>query len=97
MKPGPAGRRPSLAPHADAAPLTSRCSSLALQVRNIAGLLLEVGLGRLAACAIPDILAVRDRSKLPRVPCAPADGLHLAEIVYEQDIEEERVRAHDTA
>ncbi|NMB25517.1 MAG: tRNA pseudouridine(38-40) synthase TruA [Firmicutes bacterium] len=51
-------------------------------VRNIVGTLVEVGKGRLAVDAIPVILAARDRSKAG--PTAPAHGLYLFEVDYDE-------------
>lgn len=49
-------------------------------VRNMAGLLVAVGRGRLQPDDIPRILATRDRSKAPVT--APAKGLTLREVFY---------------
>lgn len=49
-------------------------------VRNVAGTLVEVGLGRRAAESLPALLQARDRAKAGRT--APARGLHLLRIVY---------------
>lgn len=51
-------------------------------VRNIVGTLIEVGHGRMEADAIPDILASRDRKNAG--PTAPARGLCLVEVFYEE-------------
>lgn len=50
-------------------------------VRNIAGLLVACGQGRIEPDAIPTILARRDRQALPSVT-APAAGLSLAAVRY---------------
>jgi tRNA pseudouridine38-40 synthase len=50
-------------------------------VRNLVGLLVRVGQGKLAASAVPGILEARDRAALP-CPCAPAQGLTLLEVLY---------------
>ena len=49
-------------------------------VRNIMGLLVEVGRGRLAPCAVPGLIAARDRALAPAT--APAHGLSLSEVYY---------------
>ena len=49
-------------------------------VRNIAGTLVEIGLGRWPADAMPNILASRDRSRAGTT--APAHGLFLVEVRY---------------
>lgn len=51
-------------------------------VRNLAGLLVWIGLGKLEAAAVPAIFAARDRRALPS-PAAPARGLTLMEVMYE--------------
>lgn len=51
-------------------------------VRNIAGTMLEVGLGRQPAAAMAGILASRDRSRAGRT--APPHGLVLREVLYSQ-------------
>jgi tRNA pseudouridine38-40 synthase len=50
-------------------------------VRNLSGLLLHVGLKKIAPEDIPGIMAARDRRALPS-PCAPACGLNLLEVIY---------------
>jgi tRNA pseudouridine38-40 synthase len=52
-------------------------------VRNLVGTMLEVGCGRLSAEAIPGILAARNRSAAG--PTAPARGLFLCSVEYEED------------
>lgn len=49
-------------------------------VRNIAGLLLEVGKGRADAADVAAVLARRDRAAAART--APADGLYLVDVRY---------------
>lgn len=51
-------------------------------VRNIAGLLVDVGLGRILPEAIPDLLARRDRRCIGKT--APAQGLCLEEIFFDE-------------
>ncbi len=50
-------------------------------VRIIAGTLVDVGRGRIAAGAVPDILASKDRTKAG--PTLPAQGLRLEWIRYD--------------
>ena len=49
-------------------------------VRNIVGTLVEVGIGRIPAFRVKEILAARDRQVAPGM--APAHGLYLAEVGY---------------
>jgi tRNA pseudouridine38-40 synthase len=49
-------------------------------VRNIAGTLVEVGLGRRAASSMAEILASRDRTRAGKT--APPQGLVLEEVFY---------------
>jgi tRNA pseudouridine38-40 synthase len=49
-------------------------------VRIITGTLVEVGMGRIAACDIPDIIKSLDRRRAGRT--APAHGLYLLEVYY---------------
>jgi len=49
-------------------------------VRNIAGTLVEVGLGRRSAASLAALLAVRDRRRAG--PTAPAAGLTLVRVRY---------------
>lgn len=51
-------------------------------VRNIAGLLVDVGLGRIEAASIPELLARRDRRCIGKT--APAQGLCLEEIFFDE-------------
>jgi len=51
-------------------------------VRTIVGTLIDVGQGRRPPGAIPDILASRDRRAAG--PCAPARGLVLERVFYEE-------------
>ena len=50
-------------------------------VRNLMGLLVWVGQGKIAVPDIPDILAAKDRRALPS-PSAPAQGLTLMRVFY---------------
>ncbi|MEE8111289.1 MAG: tRNA pseudouridine synthase A, partial [Acidobacteriota bacterium] len=52
-------------------------------VRTLAGTLLDVGKGRLEPEAIPEILAKRDRRSAG--PCAPAKGLTLEWVHYQEN------------
>ena len=52
-------------------------------VRNIAGLLVDVGLGRKSVARIPELLAAKDRKKIGKT--APAQGLVLEEIFFTPD------------
>lgn len=56
-------------------------------VRIIAGTLLQVGIGKLEADAMPEILEARDRKASG--PTAPACGLTLAALEYEDGLEPE--------
>jgi tRNA pseudouridine38-40 synthase len=49
-------------------------------VRTIAGTLVEIGRGRLAAAQMPEIVASRDRGRAG--PTAPARGLFLVAVEY---------------
>ena len=51
-------------------------------VRNVAGTLLEVGLGERPAGSLPALLAARDRTRAG--PTAPARGLTLVEVRYDE-------------
>jgi tRNA pseudouridine38-40 synthase len=53
---------------------------LQYMARNIAGSLVEVGLGRLSSRTIKDILLSRDRKRAGRT--APAQGLYLVRVTY---------------
>lgn len=53
---------------------------LQYMARNIAGSLVEVGLGRLRSRTIKDILLSRDRTRAGRT--APAQGLYLVRVTY---------------
>jgi tRNA pseudouridine38-40 synthase len=50
-------------------------------VRTMAGTLIDVGAGRIAAAALPGILAARDRRAAGMT--APAPGLSLVRIFWE--------------
>jgi tRNA pseudouridine38-40 synthase len=49
-------------------------------VRNIVGILIDIGRGALTPADIPRILAARDRSAAG--PTAPPQGLYLVEVIY---------------
>lgn len=51
-------------------------------VRNIAGLLVDVGLGRFAPSQVPDLIAARDRRVIGKT--APPQGLCLEEIFFNE-------------
>ncbi len=53
-------------------------------VRNVAGTLIEVGLGRRTAGSLPELLAARDRSAAG--PTAPARGLTLLRVHYAESL-----------
>ena len=53
-------------------------------VRTIAGTLIDVGRGRIAAEALPEILSARDRTLAG--PTAPAAGLFLARVLYPEPV-----------
>jgi len=59
-------------------------------VRNIAGALLEVGAGRKPAPWVGELLAARDRTK--GAPTAPAAGLYLTGVEYDERFGLEPVR-----
>jgi len=50
-------------------------------VRNMMGLLVYAGLGKIAPADVADMLAARSRTALPS-PTAPARGLTLARVIY---------------
>ena len=52
-------------------------------VRAMVGLLVETGRGRWSAASIPEIIASGDRRRSG--PTAPADGLYLFGVYYDQD------------
>lgn len=71
-----------LPPHLPRLRLTITANGFLKQmVRNIAGLLVACGSGRLAPAAVPALLAARDRQALP-TPTAPPQGLALARVTY---------------
>jgi len=49
-------------------------------VRIIAGTLVYVGLGKIAACEIPEIISSGDRTRAGKTP--PPEGLFLSEVYY---------------
>lgn len=63
------------------------------QVRNMVGVLLHVGRGKLAPGSIPDLLEKRDRSAMGAIKTAPAHGLTLETVFYPPDDELDAVRA----
>ena len=82
--------------------ITARARSfLYRQVRNIVGLLVAVGRARLDPAAVPAILAARKRTAAP--PTAPARGLYLTNVRYDDDkwIDDDRMagwqRSEDAA
>lgn len=77
------GERVVLAAHAR--------SFLHHQVRNLTGTLVQVGLGRLDADALPAILAARDRAAAG--PTAPACGLYLTGVAYDRHVGGEQLQA----
>lgn len=58
-------------------------------VRNIVGALQAVATGRLPPAAMKEILEARDRSVAPAM--APAQGLFLERVLYEEDLRREEV------
>ena len=52
-------------------------------VRNIAGLLVDIGLGRKSVAQVPELLAAKDRKRIGKT--APAQGLVLEEIFFTTD------------
>eukprot|EP00624_Nannochloropsis_granulata_P005992 evm.model.NODE_43026_length_43751_cov_20.433773.10 len=62
-------------------------------VRNIVGAITAVGMGRLPPGAIKDILEAKDRSAAP--PMAPAQGLFLERVLYEEDLGSEKEAMED--
>ena len=70
-----------LSPEPDLKRLTLAGSGfLRHMVRAVAGLLREIGRGRLPASALPEIILAGDRSRAG--PTAPPDGLCLARVIY---------------
>lgn len=62
-------------------------SFLYKQVRNMVGLLLEIGKGNLPTSSISDILASQSRDRLARLSAtAPARGLYLTSVNYDEDV-----------
>jgi tRNA pseudouridine38-40 synthase len=74
-------RRLELAPGIEALSFTAD-GFLTHMVRNIVGTLLEIARGRIAPARIGDILATRDRRRAG--PTAPAHGLCLQRVVYDE-------------
>ena len=58
---------------------------LRYMVRNIVGLLVEMGSGRRAPEEMPDVLEARDRGAAG--PTAPPHGLYLMQVDYDQRVE----------
>lgn len=58
-------------------------------VRNMVGLLLGVGMGRLSSEQLPELLAGLDRRRLPAT--APPDGLYLADVGYGSELAQRRI------
>lgn len=82
--------RPDLAllPHrASAAIQVEGEGFLKQMVRNMAGILFAVGRGRISADDIPALLELRDRSRLASCVTAPACGLTLTRVLYEEDLQ----------
>ena len=52
-------------------------------VRNIAGLLVDIGLGRKSANMVPSLLEAKDRRNIGKT--APAQGLVLEEIFFSNE------------
>lgn len=69
-------------PHAPLLRLTVTADGFLKQmVRNMAGLLVACGQGKIAPEAIPDLLAARDRRAVPSAT-APPQGLALVSVAY---------------
>lgn len=51
-------------------------------VRNMVGMLAAAASGKIAVDFIPQALALRDRSRLPFIVTAPAQGLTLSKVLY---------------
>lgn len=62
-------------------------------VRNIAGLLVDVGLGRKQAERIPELLDAKDRRVIGKT--APAQGLCLEEIFFEEKVLKQAIALFD--
>lgn len=68
-------------------------SFLQRMVRNIVGLLVQVGFGKNSVDSVKDILEIKDRNKVTISP-APAHGLYLLDVHYDKErrkIKEQRV------
>jgi tRNA pseudouridine38-40 synthase len=59
-------------------------------VRNLVGTMLDVGRGRIPADEIPNILAARNRAAAG--PTAPARGLFLHSVEYDEQLENDRTK-----
>lgn len=74
-----------LPPHLPRLRLTITANGFLKQmVRNIAGLLVACGSGKLAPSAVPTLLAACNRQALP-TPTAPPQGLALARVTYPEE------------
>eukprot|EP00057_Strongylocentrotus_purpuratus_P030431 XP_781664.3 PREDICTED: tRNA pseudouridine synthase-like 1 [Strongylocentrotus purpuratus] len=60
-------------------------SFLYKQIRRMTGALVAVGLGRIAPSHITTILESRDNSHMHRTTMAPAHGLYLKEVLYNEN------------
>ena len=60
-------------------------------VRNLVGTMLEVGRGKLRASQIPEILAARNRDAAG--PTAPARGLFLVSVEYDEQVDGPQINA----
>ena len=60
--------------------LISASSFCQQMVRSITGLCVDIGLGEIDGATVPDTLAARDRTRVPRV--APPQGLYLLSVSY---------------
>lgn len=59
-------------------------------VRNMAGLLVDIGLGRIQPDSVPDLLSAKDRRKIGKT--APPQGLVLEEIFFTESSMKEAVQ-----
>ncbi len=53
-------------------------------VRNIVGLLVQIGFGKRSVSSTKDLLALRDRN-LAAISPAPANGLYLVDVHYDKE------------